>query len=125
MTEERARRERTADDHPGAAGVDEPRRVAASLDQVARSLGGPGAGVWSAVFADWTDIVGPVVADHCWPVSLRKGVLVVGVAEPIWHTQLTYMQHEILERLASVVGPGTVSRVDVRVRPRRHPPLVD
>ena len=63
-------------------------------------------------------LVGPVVADHSWPVSLARGVLVVGVDEPIWHTQLTYLQADILERLGSIAGAAAVTRVEVRVRAR-------
>ena len=96
----------------------EPRPLAESLDRVARSLGGPSAAALGAVFSNWPDIVGPVVADHSWPVSLTRGVLVVGVEEPIWHTQLTFLQAEILERLSTVAGAGAVARVEVRVRPR-------
>ena len=95
-----------------------PRPLGESLDRVARSLGGPGAAMLGAVFSRWADVVGPVVADHSWPVSLARGVLVVGVDEPIWHTQLTYLQADILERLGSVAGAGAVTRVEVRVRAR-------
>jgi predicted nucleic acid-binding Zn ribbon protein len=95
-----------------------PRPLSDSLDRVARSLGGPGAAMLGAVFAHWADVVGPVVADHSWPVSLARGVLVVGVDEPIWHTQLTYLQADILERLGSIAGAAAVTRVEVRVRAR-------
>jgi predicted nucleic acid-binding Zn ribbon protein len=96
----------------------EPRPLAESLDRVAKSLGGPSAAALGAVFSSWADIVGAVVADHSWPISLARGVLVVGVEEPIWHTQLTFLQAEILERLGAVAGAGAVSRLEVRVRPR-------
>jgi hypothetical protein len=45
-------------------------------------------------------------------------VLVVGVDEPIWHTQLTYLQADLIDRLNSVAGAGAVTRVEVRVRAR-------
>ena len=95
-----------------------PRPLADSLDRVARGLGGPGAAALGAVFSHWDDVVGPAVAGHSWPVSLVGGLLVVGVDEPIWHTQLTYLQADVLERLNSVVGLGAVRRVEVRVRTR-------
>jgi predicted nucleic acid-binding Zn ribbon protein len=97
---------------------DAPRPLVESLDRVARSLGGPGADALGAVFSRWDDVVGAAVARHSWPVSLARGVLVVGVDEPAWHTQLTFLQADILERLAAVAGPATVTRVDVRVRAR-------
>jgi predicted nucleic acid-binding Zn ribbon protein len=96
----------------------QPRRLAESLDRVARSLGSPGAAALGSVFSSWDEIVGPVVADHSWPISLVRGVLMIGVDEPIWHTQLTFLQADILERVGAVVGPAAVSRVEVRVRPR-------
>jgi predicted nucleic acid-binding Zn ribbon protein len=107
--------ERDTDDVVEGGG---PRALGESLDRVARSLGGPGAALLSAVFSHWAEVVGAVVADHSWPVSLARGVLVVGVDEPIWHTQLSYLQADILERLGSVPGAGAVTRVEVRVRPR-------
>jgi predicted nucleic acid-binding Zn ribbon protein len=105
-------------DPDGAGGGQGPRPLGDSLDRVARSLGGPGAAMLGAVFSRWADVVGPVVAEHSWPVSLTRGVLVVGVDEPIWHTQLTYLQADIMERVGAVAGPGAVTRVEVRVRPR-------
>jgi predicted nucleic acid-binding Zn ribbon protein len=100
-----------ADDHG-------PRPLADSLDRVARGLGGPSAASLGAVFSHWDDVVGPAVAGHSWPVSLARGVLVVGVDEPIWHTQLTYLQADLIDRLNSVAGAGAVTRVEVRVRAR-------
>ena len=96
----------------------DPRPLGESLDRVARGLGGPGAAMLGTVFSHWADVVGPVVADHSWPVSLARGVLVVAVDEPIWHTQLTFLQADILERLGAVAGAGAVTRVEVRVRAR-------
>jgi predicted nucleic acid-binding Zn ribbon protein len=104
--------------HQGPEAEHGPRPLGESLDRVARSLGGPGAAMLGAVFSRWAEVVGPVVADHSWPVSLRRGVLVVGVDEPIWHAQLTYLQADMMERLGSVAGTGAVTRVEVRIRPR-------
>jgi predicted nucleic acid-binding Zn ribbon protein len=97
---------------------DEPRPLADSLDRVARALGGPGAGALGEVFNHWDAVVGPAVAGHSRPVSLVRGVLVVAVDEPIWHTQLTYLEADLIARLEAVAGAGAVTRVEVRVRPR-------
>ena len=96
----------------------EPRQLVDSLDRVTRGLGGPGASALGAVFSHWEDVVGAAVAGHSWPVSLAGGLLVVGVDEPIWHTQLTYLQADVMKRLNSVAGAGAVTRVEVRVRAR-------
>lgn len=99
------------------AGSEEPRRVGDSLGGVARSLGGPAPGVLSVVFSHWEDAVGPAVADHATPLSLRGPVLVVAVPDPAWATQLRFLEAEILERLAEAAGGAVAERIEVRVRP--------
>ena len=94
----------------------EPRSIKASLDKVARSLGGPDAGSLSSVFGRWADVVGPDLAAHARPLSLASGVLVVGVSEPAWATQLRYLESELVGRFREVLGDGVVDRVEVRVR---------
>jgi predicted nucleic acid-binding Zn ribbon protein len=94
----------------------EPRPLKASLDRVARSLGGPDSGSLSGLFGRWADIVGPQLAAHARPVSLSSGVLVVAVTEPAWATQLTYLDGELLGRFREALGEGVVERVEVRLR---------
>ena len=94
----------------------EPRRLKASLDRVARSLGGPDSSSLSGLFGRWADIVGPQLAAHARPVSLSSGVLVVAVTEPGWVTQLTYLEGELLGRFREALGEGVVDRVEVRLR---------
>jgi predicted nucleic acid-binding Zn ribbon protein len=45
-------------------------------------------------------------------------VLVVGVDDPAWATQLRFLESELLERLAAEFGPGEVTSIEVRVRRR-------
>jgi len=77
------------------------------------------------VFSHWEESVGPAIADHAAPLSLRDGVLVVGVAEAAWATQLRFLEHQILERLREAAGRDVATRIDVRVKPsgggRRRP----
>jgi predicted nucleic acid-binding Zn ribbon protein len=94
----------------------EPKSIKASLDKVARSLGGPDAGSLSGVFGHWADIVGPQLAAHARPLSLSAGVLVVGVTEPAWATEMTYLNSELLRRFGEALGEGVVQRVEVRLR---------
>ena len=101
-----------------SADAPEPRPIGASLDRVARGLGGAGADALRALFGRWAEIVGPQLATHARPLSLRSGVLVVGVDEPGWAAQLRYLETDLLERLGDALGAGVVSRVEVRVRPQ-------
>ncbi len=99
----------------------DPRRIGASLDQVSRRVGAPSAAVVEAVFSRWAEVVGPAVAANARPLSLAGGVLVVGADDPAWASQLRFLAGEVLSRLEHVVGPGSVRRVEVRVRPTPHP----
>lgn len=96
--------------------------LAQSLTGEVRRLGGPDLGVTTAVFAHWEDLVGPALADHSRPVSLRDGMLVVVVDQPAWATQLRYLSAQLLARLADVTGRSDICELRVRVegeQPRR------
>jgi len=91
--------------------------VGESLDDVARSLGGPPARALATLFGQWADVVGPSIAAHSRPLSLTRGTLAIAVDEPGWATQLTYLEADLLRRLDEALGAGVVTRVAVRVRP--------
>ena len=99
------------------SGGSQPRPVAESLDGMARKLGAPRAAVLNAVFARWEEIVGPAVAAHACPLSVRGGVLVIGADQPGWATQLRFLGPDLLARLASVAGQDAVQRVEIKVLP--------
>jgi predicted nucleic acid-binding Zn ribbon protein len=89
----------------------EPRAVGDSLDRVASSLG-----LAPALLTRWPEFVGESVAEHARPRSLRDGTLVVAVDDPAWATQLRWLEADLVARLADVIGPGKVQRIEVRVR---------
>ncbi|HLI53066.1 MAG TPA: DUF721 domain-containing protein [Acidimicrobiales bacterium] len=93
----------------------EPRPVADSLERVARRMGAPRPAVASVVFSRWEELVGPDIAGHAKPVSLRDGVLVLAVDHPAWAAQLGYMVGEIGERIAAAAGAGAVNEIRLRV----------
>ncbi|MDQ1402460.1 MAG: hypothetical protein QOG03_776 [Actinomycetota bacterium] len=93
----------------------DPRRVGESLDAISRRWGAPKAGALAAVFDKWEEIVGERVAAHTHPVRLSNGALVVSVDEPGWATQLRFLEADLLRRCADVAGPGSVTRIEVKV----------
>jgi len=69
----------------------------------------------SRVVARWPDVVGEAVAAHCRPLRLEDdGTLVVTTDSAAWATQLAYLHGTLMDRIARVCGPGTVSSVRVR-----------
>jgi len=91
--------------------VPEPRSVGESLDRVAASLG-----LDSSLVTRWAELVGESVAEHTRPRALRDGTLVVAVDDPVWATQLRWLESDLLARLGDVLGPARVTRIEVRVR---------
>lgn len=96
------------------------RRMADVLGQLTTRLGMPHPDTTRVIFKRWGDVVGPEVAAHAHPRSLRGGVLTVAVDAAAWATELRYLEPKLLARIDEHVGAGTVTelRPVVEIRPR-------
>lgn len=97
---------------------DPPGRIGESLDRLVRHLGGSSATELSDLFTRWPEMVGPDLASHAEPVSLRGGTLTIAVADPAWATQLRFLEPEILAKVAAVLGSEGPNALEVKVRRR-------
>ncbi len=98
-------------------GDEDPLPLRQSLDQLARALGNPGAGVAARAFARWEGIVGASLAAHARPVAVTSGRLVVEVDHPAWATQVRWLAPQLLASLAEEAGQEVAEAVEVRVTP--------
>ena len=57
--------------------------------------------------------MGAEIADHCTPLSLRDGELVLQAESTAWATQLRQLQRQLLSRIAAAVGRDVVRRIRV------------
>jgi predicted nucleic acid-binding Zn ribbon protein len=94
---------------------DEPRRLRDSLAEVSADLGLPEPDALAFLIEKWESVVGPDVAPHCRVTSLRDGVLRVTVDSAPRGTQLRYLEGELVERAALLLGPDVVRALRVRV----------
>jgi predicted nucleic acid-binding Zn ribbon protein len=94
---------------------DEPRPLRDSLAEVSADLGLPEPDGLAVLIDQWKNLVGVEVAPHCRLTSLRDGVLRVTVDSAPRATQLRYLEREIVERAAAMLGPGVVLGLRVRV----------
>jgi predicted nucleic acid-binding Zn ribbon protein len=94
---------------------DEPVRLADALAAVGSELGLPAGSAHGDLEARWSEVVGDDVAAHARLVSVRDGVLTVAVDDPIWATQLRYLETVVVERATAVAGDGVVRAMRVRV----------
>ncbi|MDT7577680.1 MAG: hypothetical protein QOH17_4013 [Pseudonocardiales bacterium] len=67
----------------------------------------------ATVLGRWPQLVGAEIADHCTPLSLRDGELVLQAESTAWATQLRTLQRQLLTRLAAAVGRDVVKRIRV------------
>jgi predicted nucleic acid-binding Zn ribbon protein len=102
-------------------GGEEPRALRDAIGAVTRELGLPAPGVVARLAAVWPDIVGPALAARCAPGAVRAGVCSILVDEAAWASPVRYLERQVVERSAEVLGPGVVTGVKVVVRRREQP----
>jgi hypothetical protein len=88
-----------------------------ALEAVTRRLGLSFARETGAVWSRWTEVVGPVIASHAQPSSLRRGVLRVRTESPVWATEIGYLSEEIRDKINRMLGLELVSHVKVWTGP--------
>jgi predicted nucleic acid-binding Zn ribbon protein len=96
---------------------DDPKSLKDLLGPVGERLGLKDAARTGAVWAHWDDIVGPGIAAHCRPSSLREGVLRLRADAPAWATEVGYLSEEIRQRVNREAGLELVFEVKVWVAP--------
>lgn len=64
----------------------------------------------------WAAIVGPDIARHAQPVSLRQGTLMVSVDHPVWHQELSRGHKPLLlKKIQAAVGADAVKTISFRI----------
>jgi len=90
-----------------------PERLRDLIAGIGPRLGLSGALQTGVIWRRWDDIVGPGIAGHAEPTSLRDGVLRIRVASPAWATEIGYLADEIKERANEIAGSPLVGEVRV------------
>jgi len=92
----------------------DPVAFGASISDLLADRGWEGELSQARVTADWPAMVGPEIAAHSEPVSLRGGVLTVEASSTSWATEITLLQRKVLASIALAVGPDVVTKLVVR-----------
>ncbi len=93
--------------------VSDPAPLGSLLPGAASRLGVDDAGAVGAVWGRWLDIVGPDVAAHAEPTSLRSGVLRIRADSPVWAHEIGYLAEEIKGRTNALLGRAAVAEVRI------------
>jgi len=62
----------------------------------------------------WNAAVGPAL-ERVTSVKLERGVLIVQTTSPQWSREIRRSSGVILTRLKSLLGDGTVTRIEIRI----------
>jgi predicted nucleic acid-binding Zn ribbon protein len=102
---------------PGFAALPQradPQRLGAAIDGLLDAEGWTLAAATGSVFGRWAQIVGADLAAHTTPESLADGELTVSADSTAWATQVRLLAAQLVRRLNTELGDGTVLRVKVR-----------
>jgi predicted nucleic acid-binding Zn ribbon protein len=99
----------------GSAGPDarDPQLIGATAQTLAQDLGWDADLVAGRLAAQWVQIVGEQVAEHCEYVSLDAGLLTLRASSTAWKTQLSLMTSALIARCDDELGAGIVMEVVV------------
>lgn len=110
-----ARRRRPVEARSGAHPDDrDPQPLAATVRRLVAEHGWEDDVAVGGVMGRWVEIVGADVGAHCEPEGWTDGVLTVRADSTAWATQVRLLAPQLLRRLGEELGPGTVTRVEVR-----------
>lgn len=99
----------------------DPRSLRSLLPGVGRKLGLEAAVETGIIWQRWPEIVGPAVAAHAEPTSLRGGILRVRTDSPTWATEIGYLGRQIALKANEVAGREMVTEVRVWTGPGTPP----
>lgn len=68
----------------------------------------------AGVLANWDQVVGPEIAEHCRPTSLVDGELVLVAESTAWAVQMRLLTKTVMARVREHAGEGVVTKVVVR-----------
>ncbi|MFN2538324.1 MAG: DciA family protein [Mycobacteriales bacterium] len=92
----------------------EPMRFGQAIQRLVAERGWEDTTTRADVLANWEKVVGPEIADHCRPLSLDDGELILVAESTAWATQLRLLTKTLLKRVHDHAGPDVASKVVVR-----------
>lgn len=97
-----------------SGGPQGPQPVGRVLKEFVTASGWSTQAAVARVTQEWPSIVGPELADHVAPGEFDDGRLVLQADSTAWATQVTLLLPGIQQALDRALGPGVVTRLDIR-----------
>jgi hypothetical protein len=98
----------------GRSRREDPQPLGAAIEGLLDDQGWRTAAAVGSVFGRWERIVGDALAAHTRPGGFTDGELLVIADSTAWATQVRLLRAQLIRRLNSELGDGTVTGVKVR-----------
>ena len=95
-----------------------PTPLRQSLEHLLAGLGAPQIEAVNTLIDRWQEVVGPELATQVRAVAVSGSELIVQVEDPAWASQISWLEAQLLERIASLIGAGQITAVTARVARR-------
>ena len=93
------------------------------LGTVINNLNAPGKGLMD-IYRTWQQAVGPRIAQNTFPVSFRKGSLIVNVTTSVWMQELLFLKEKILKKLNDQESDDRFKDIHFKIGPVQQPPAI-
>ncbi len=91
----------------------DPQPFGAVLDRLMKVRGWQKPAAEARLFAMWSTVVGPDLAEHSRPVRLEDGELTIEADSTAWATQIRLLAGKLMARIGAEVGRDVVTRFKV------------
>ena len=96
----------------------EPVHLRSVLEQLLKDFGTPDITVVTSIVDQWEEVVGLDLAAKISAVAISGSELIVRVDDPAWASQINWLEKQLLDKIASLVGEEKVTSIRVRTTPK-------
>ena len=98
--------------------VFEMEQLIKALPALLRAAGNSDEVTEAAALAVWNQVAGAGLRQQTMAISLQKQRLIIAVADLVWQQQLESLSGQLLFRLNSLLGQGTIRLIEFRIDPQ-------
>jgi predicted nucleic acid-binding Zn ribbon protein len=109
-----AKRKRPRPKGPTYADGRDPQPLSVALDRLMAEQGWQDQSAVALLMAEWSQIVGPDLADHVTPVSFDEGELLLQAESTTWATQVRLLLPQVHRAVDERVGKGVVTAIRIQ-----------
>ncbi|MFL3011491.1 MAG: DciA family protein [Acidimicrobiales bacterium] len=92
----------------------EPVHLRSVLEQLLKDFGTPDITTVTSIIDQWEEIVGSDLATKISAVAISGSELIVRVDDPVWVSQISWLENQLLDKITRLVGEEKITSIRVR-----------